>query len=140
MATDLILKGKFLLGGSFTDVSDEVTEVRLKAAVTDVAIPATLGTPKSHAGGSTKYEITVGYLAEDGSTGVLFGLLWAALGTASKELAWKCNLRDGATSGSNPQWQGVLIVSAADLGGDQETVSEGSITCTLVARPSKATS
>lgn len=140
MATDLILKGKFLLGGSFTDVSAETTGVHLKASVADVAIPATLGSPKSHAGGSTKYEITIDYLGDDSGATTLFGLLWAALATDSKELAWKCNLRDGSTSPTNPQWQGVLIVSAADLGGDQETVSQGSLTCTLTGRPSKATS
>ncbi len=133
MATDLVLRGTFTLGG--TDVSDEVTGVHILGHVNDVQIPATLVTPVSHDGGATKYELQIDYISTDGTDGVLFPALWTAIGTDSKELAWTCLMRAGIESPTNPQWSGTIVVSGADLGGDVETLSTGSITCVLTGAP-----
>jgi hypothetical protein len=140
-AQDLILKGPLSLGltsASAVDVSCEVTGVTITGTVADVAIPATLCAGKSHAGGASKYEIDIDYLSTDGTGGTLFPLLWSAVITASKEMFFSCNLRDGATSGANPLWSGTFVVGAADVGGDQETLSTGSIKCTMTAAPTVA--
>lgn len=140
MATDLILKGALKLGAGPTDVSAEVTQVILKGMRADVSIPATLATPKGHAAGSAKYEISIDYFSDDSGASTLFSLLWAAVASASKELAYEVTLRDGSVSPSNPKYSGTLIVAGADLGGDQEALSTGSIKCTLTGKPSVATS
>ena len=137
-STDLVLKGTFTLGG--TDVSDEVTGVIIKGTANDVQIPATLSAGRTHASGAKKYELQIDYLSTDGDGGTLFPALWAAVLTASKELAFTAQLRDGSTSASNPEWSGTIVVSAADVGGDQETLSTGSLTCTMTGEPTVTTS
>jgi IMP dehydrogenase/GMP reductase len=133
MGTDLVLKGTLSLGG--TPVDEETTLVILKTTVNDVVVPATLATGTSHEPGAAKYEIQIDYLSDDADSGVLFPILWAAVATASKELAFTCLFRDGGIGVGNPQWAGTMVVSAADVGGDVEGLSEGSITCVLTGAP-----
>lgn len=138
MATDLILKGALCLkpeGGAMTDVSSEVTGVIIKGTTNDVTIPATLSTGTSHAGGAQKYTIQIDYLSDDSSAGVLFPALWAAILTADKELQFQVTLRDGAKGPTNPLWCGTFVVSAADVGGDQEALSAGTLVCTMTGAP-----
>lgn len=133
MATDLVCRGTFTLGGA--DVSAEVTGVILKGMTNDVTIPATLVAPNAHAAGAIKYEIQIDYLSDDASTGTLFPALWTAVGTDSKELTYAVRLRAGAKGPTNPSWSGTLVVSGADVGGDVGALSTGSITCTLTGAP-----
>ncbi len=49
-------------------------------------------------------------------------------------------MRNGAIGLTNPEWRGTMVVAAADLGGKVEDLSVGSVTCTLTAEPTRATS
>lgn len=138
MAKDLILRGNLSLGS--TPVEDEVTAFILKFTANDVNIPATLTKDNSHAPGARKYTIQIDYLSTDGTDGTLFPILWEAVLTETKELAFSGRMRNGAVSVSNPQWDGVLVVSAADLGGEVENLSTGSLTCTMTGEPVRSTS
>lgn len=132
--TDLVCRGTFTLNS--IDVSAEVTAVILKGMTNDVVVPPTLTLPTTHAAGATKYQIQIDYLADDSSTtATLFGILWTAIGTDSKELPFVVRLRTGVESPTNPQWSGTLVVSGADVGGNVEELSTGSITCTLTGAP-----
>lgn len=135
MATDLILKGALSLGG--VDVSAEATGYTIKGFAADVAVPATLSAGKSHAAGARKYELTIDYLSTNGSGGVLFEILYTAILTATKELAFTGSLRDTAPgTAPNPLWSGSIVVAGLDLGGDVEALSTGSITCLMTGAPS----
>lgn len=131
--TDLVCHGTFTLGG--VDVSAEVTGVILKGYTNDVQVPATLTTGTTHAAGAKHFDIQIDYLADDSSTSTLFGELWAAVGTDSKELAFTVRLRAGVESPTNPQWSGTLVVTGATLGGKVGELSSGSITCPLTGAP-----
>lgn len=132
--TDLILRGNVTINS--VDVTDEVTGVHINGTANDVVIPATMGTPKSHAPGSTKYTVQFDYLSDDSSTSAtLFGILWEAVDSDTKELDWTARLRTGDQSADNPEWSGTLVVSAADVGGQAEDLSSGSLTCTLTGEP-----
>lgn len=132
--TDLVCRGTFTLGG--TDVSGEVTGVILKGFTNDVVVPPTLTTGTTHAAGAKHYSIQIDYLADDSSTTTtLFGILWAAIATDSKELAFTVRLRAGVESPTNPQWSGTMVVSGADVGGKAQELSTGSITCALTGAP-----
>src|SRR4051794_33959882 len=98
MGTDLVLKGALCLkpvGGSMTDVSAEVNGVTIKVTVADVVVPPTLANGTSHAAGAAKYEISFDYLSDDADSGIVFGMLWDAIGTSAKTLQFQCTLRDG---------------------------------------------
>lgn len=132
--TDLVCHGTFTLGG--VDVSAETTGVILKGMTNDVAVPATLTVGSTHAAGATHYSIQIDYLADDSSTtATLFGLLWAAIATDSKELAFSVRYRAGVESATNPSWSGTLVVTGADIGGKVEELATGSITCGLTGAP-----
>lgn len=134
-ATDLVCLGVFKLGG--TDVSTEVTAATIQGFTNDIVVPSTLGAPTTHAAGAKHYSIQIDYLADDSSTTTtLFGILWAAVISASKELAFTVRYRPGAESATNPEWSGTLIVSGADIGGNVGELSSGSITCDLTGEPS----
>lgn len=140
MSSDLILKGALCLkpiGGSMTDCSAEVTMVTIKGERADVTIPPTLAAGTSHAAGAQKYSVQIDYLSTDGTTGILFPLLWTALLTPEKTLQFQCTMRDGAKGATNPLWCGEFVVSGADVGGDVEALSTGSITCTMTGAPVK---
>jgi len=132
--TDLVCRGTFTLNS--VDVSAETTGVILKGMTNDVKVPATLTNGVTHAAGARKYSIQIDYLSDDSSTtATLFGILWTAVGTASKELPFTVRLRPGAESPTNPSWSGTLVVTGADLGGNVEELSEGSLTCGLTGAP-----
>lgn len=132
--TDLVCYGTFTLNA--IDVSAEVSTVILKGMTNDVAVPATLSRPKGHAAGATHHSIQIDYLSDDASTtATLFGILWTAVGTATKELPFTVRLRPGAESASNPSWSGTLVVAGADVGGNVGDLSTGSITCDLTGAP-----
>jgi hypothetical protein len=135
--TDLILSGTAIIGG--VDCSAEVTLATIKGTVNDVVIPATMAADTSHAGGAQKYEIQIDYLSDDASTGLLFPVLWAALGSATKEVTYSIRLHPGAIGVDNPQYDGSFVVSAADVGGKEEELSTGSATFTCTAAPVKTT-
>lgn len=137
-ATDLILRGTVTLGG--TDVSAEVTGLTIKGMINDIVVPPTLTLPKGHIPGARKYTAQIDYLSDDSVSTNLFRKLWTAVGTDSKELAFTARLRSGAIGVGNPQWNGTIIVAGADLGGDVETLSQGSITCTMTGAPNVTTS
>lgn len=133
-ATDLVCRGTLTLGG--TDVSAEVTGVILKGFTNDVVVPPTLTLPTTHAAGAQKYTVQIDYLADDSSVSTtLFGILWTAIGTDSKEVVGVVRLRAGAESPTNPQWTFTMVVSGAEVGGKVEELSTGSITCTLTGAP-----
>lgn len=132
--TDLVCRGTFTLNA--IDVSAETTGVILKGFTNDVVVPATLTAGTTHAAGAKHYSIQIDYLGDDSSTtATLFGILWTAIGTASKELPFTVRLRPGAESPTNPSWSGTLVVSGADIGGQVEGLSSGSITCDLTGAP-----
>jgi hypothetical protein len=137
VGTDLILSGTALI--ATVDCSAEITLATIKGTVNDVVIPATMTADISHAGGAQKYEITLDYLSDDASTGILFPLLWAALGTASKEVTYTIRLHPGVIGVGNPQYDGSFVVSAADVGGKEEELSTGSATFVCTAAPVKTT-
>lgn len=137
----LILKGNLKLGANHAGVADmsaEVIAFKVSAKVDNIAIPATLSTPKAARGGSVEYSIDISYLSTDDDSATLFRVLWAAVGSASKELYFEGSFRDDAVSATNPVWYGTFIVSGADVGGAAEGLSEGSITCIMKAAPSMA--
>lgn len=132
--TDLVCRGTFTLNA--VDVSAEVTGVILKGFTNDVVVPATLVAGITHAAGAQHWSIQIDYLADDSSTtATLFGILWAAIGTATKELPFTVLMRPGVESPTNPQWSGTLVVTGATLGGKVEELSVGSITCGLTGAP-----
>jgi len=133
MATDLILSGTVKI--ATVDVSAEVTNVTIKGSVNDVVVPATMSAGITHAGGANKYTIQIDYLSDDASTGLLFPLLWTAVGSASKEVAYSIRLHPGVIGVGNPQYDGSFVVSGADVGGPEEGLSTGSITCTCTGAP-----
>lgn len=133
MATDLIVGGFLSLGG--TDLSAEITGVTIQGMANDVEVPATMTAGKTHLGGALKYQIQIDYLADDSATTTLFSTLWTAAAASPPELAYVVRLRSGIESPTNPQWSGTMVVSGADLGGDVESLSTGSITCLLTAAP-----
>lgn len=132
--TDLVCRGTCTLGG--TDVTGEVTGFIMKGMTNDVQVPATLSAGTTHAAGSAHYSLQIDYLADDSSTTTtLFGILWAAIGTASKELAFTARLRPGAQSPTNPEWSGTIVVTGASVGGNVEELSVGSVTCPMTGAP-----
>lgn len=131
--TDLILTGTLKI--ATVDVSAEVTQMIIKGAVTDVVVPATLTQGITHAGGAQKYTLQIDYLSDDASTGLLFSLLWTAVATASKEVAYSGRLHPGVVSVANPQYDGIIVVSAAGVGGALEGLSTGTMTCTTTGTP-----
>ncbi len=133
MSTDLILTGTLKLAA--TDVSAEVTGLIIKGTVADVVVPATLSAGISHAGGAQKYELQIDYLSDDSATTTLFGILWTAIASASKEITYSGRLHPGVIGVGNPQYDGSIVVSAADLGGAVEGLSSSSLTCTATGAP-----
>lgn len=132
--TDLVCRGTVTLGG--TDVSAEVTGFIMKGMTNDVAVPATLVAGTTHAAGAKHYQAQIDYLSDDSSTtSTLFGILWAAIGTDSKELAFTARLRAGAESPTNPSWSGTIVVTGATLGAKVEELSVGSVTCPMTGAP-----
>lgn len=132
--TDLILVPG-LIKIATVDVTAEVTGVHLKGTVNDVVIPATAVAGTSHAGGAQKYEITLDYLSDDASSGIVFPLLFTAIGTASKELTYSFRLHPGIIGVTNPQYDGSFVVSGADAGGKQQELSQGSGTFVCTGAP-----
>lgn len=132
--TDLVCRGTVTLGG--VDVSAEVTGFIMKGFTNDVAVPPTLTSGTTHAAGAKHYSAQIDYLSDDSSlTTTLFGILWTAIATDSKELAFTARLRAGAESPTNPSWSGTIVVTAASVGGKVEELSIGSITCPMTAAP-----
>lgn len=129
MTTDaiapLVFKGTFCVnaGAGLVDVSNELSHAMLKFVVDTVSVPATLGQPKSNRGGGVMAMLELGWLATDGSAGVLYGLMLAAAATATKTLDFYLKMRDGVESVSNPAWSGTFVVAVAELGGTAETLS-----------------
>src|SRR5574341_330285 len=141
--TPLILKGNLKIGadaGSAADVSDAIFKFRLKATAAEVTIPATLATPETSRKGAVKYEIEIDFLSNDTASTELFRVLWAAINTADGTLYFEGNLRDGATSATNPKWSGNFIVLGAGIGAEAESLSQDSQTYPLTGAPTMATS
>ena len=136
--TDLILRGTITLGG--TDVSAEILGVTISAMVNDVKVPATFTSGITHLPGAQKYTAKFDYLSDDSGATTLFNVLYTAILTNSKELAFTGRLRAGAIGAGNPQWNGTIVAASADIGGDVEALSEGSVSCTFTGRPTKTTS
>ncbi len=111
MTTDstapLVFKGTFCVnaGAGLVDVSNELSHAMLKFVVDTVAVPATLGQPKSNRGGGVYAVLELGWLATDGSAGTLWGLMQTAAATATKTLDFYLKMRDGAESPPNPAWR-----------------------------------
>ena len=137
MATDLILKGTFKIGA--TDCSADVTGVHILGTRNDVVIPATLAAGTTHDAGAAKYSLQIDYLSDDADSGILFPLFWTAIATDTKELSFTALLRNGLIGVGNPQWAGTFVVSAADVGGDVEALSTGSLTCVMTDQPAITT-
>ncbi len=137
--TPLILRGQLKVGG--TDVSDEVTEFTIHGVADTIVVPSTLQSDTRNLGGAAEYSITIGYLAVDGSGGVLFPALWAALTNGTKELAFEGYMHASTgVSVINPKWTGTFIISTLELGGDVNTLSAASATFPLTGAPVMATS
>lgn len=134
MTTDaiapLVFKGVFCVndGGGLVDVSNEISHAALKFVVDTVAVPATLGQPKSNRGGGNMAMLELGWLSTDGTSGVLWAKMQTAAATAAKTLDFVLKMRDGAESPTNPQWSGTFIVAAGELGGQAEGLSATSPT------------
>lgn len=141
--TPLITGGQFEIGptGALVDFSDAVTKVQLLATADEIAIPATMATPKTSRRGGVKYELQIDYFANDTSTSAeLFGVLWTAITTGDGDLDFSLKLRTGSVSTSNPQWTGTVAVLAASVGGEIQALSSGSVTLPLIAVPVRAIS
>lgn len=137
----LILRGNLKLGttsGTAVEVGSEVIHFKLTAAVDQVEVKETMGTPKSARGGASDYSVTIGYLAND-LAGSLFTALWDAAETATGTLYFEGSLRDDAVGVANPRWSGTLVVTEAAVGGNAEGVSESSATFPLTGAPTQAT-
>ena len=134
---DLVLRGTVTIGD--TTVSPEITGVTIKSTVNDVKVPATFTTGITHLPGAQKFTVTFDYLSDDSGDTTLFNILYAAILTDTKELAFTARLRSGVIGVDNPQWNGTFVAASADVGGEVEALSEGSVTCTLTAAPTKTT-
>lgn len=138
----LILKGNLGLGGSnistASDVSGETTAFKLSFQTDTIEVPATLSAGKTNLAGSVAYSVEIGYLSTD-LAGSVFRILYAAAVSATKELFFVGSMRDGSVGTGNPRYCGTLIVSAADLGGDAEALSTGSVVCRVKGTPTKET-
>lgn len=140
MATvPLIVGGLFKVGA--TDFSDAVTKAQLLAEADEIAIPATLATPKTSRLGGVMYSLALDYLSNDTSaTTELWHVLWTAITTSDGTLTFTLQMRDGTPSATNPQWTGSFIALAAQLGGPADGLSVGSSTFPLTGLPTKVTS
>lgn len=137
MAEPLILKGNLKLGTTAetaVDVSEEVTTFKVMGEVSVVEIPPTLARERRNRGGSATYSLEIGYLSSDEADGV-FRLLWAAIGSQSKELYFEGSMRDDVVSADNPLYTGRIIVVGAAVGGEAEALSTDSNTYPMVEAP-----
>lgn len=145
MTTDaiapLVFTGQLCLssdgGVTWVDVSDEVTKAIYHPAKDVVAVPATLGKPKSsRGGGNDPGTLEVGFLATDGTDGTIFPMFWAAAATTAGTLKFALTLHAATGEApANPLWCGEIIVSGAELGGDAEALSESSQSFPLTDLP-----
>lgn len=143
--TPLILKGNCKIGadaGGAVDFSDTVYRFIIAGDADEIEIPATLANPKGVRPGGVKYTVTIEYMSNDTSlTAELFSVFWTALTTdAATPLYFEGTMRDAAASATNPKWSGNFYVTHAALGGDAEGLSTDSVTFTLTAAPTRATS
>lgn len=116
-------------GVTYVDVSGEVTKAQIHFIKDELDVPATVGLPRSTRGGGTTATLEVGFLATDGTNGVLWPLVYAASLTAAKTLWFIVTYHTAAgESATNPSWTGSVIVSGGELGGDAETISQTSQT------------
>lgn len=120
------------------DYSDAITKVILHAVADEVEIPARLSQPKSSRKGGVKYSIELEYLSSPG-TDQLAEALDVAI-SADGELPFTAKLTDAATSATNPEYSGTLVVLSNDIGGDAEGLSSSSASFPLTGRWAKATS
>lgn len=132
-----------ITGGTFklatVDYSDAITKVLLHATADTVTVPQTLSTPQSPRKGAVKYELELAYLSNDIAS-QLFDDLFAAIAVGQTgELAFTTRLRAGVIGVTNPQWDGVLVVTDASLGGEAGGLSDGSATFGLTGAPVKTT-
>lgn len=132
--TPLIVGGNFKIGA--TDFSDAVTKVRIFGDADEVDIPPTLAGPKSTRKGGVQYSVELDYLSNDtDATAELFRVLWTALSSGNGQLAASTQMRDGAISATNPEWQFTMVVTHASLGGEAEGLSSDSVTFKLTGAP-----
>lgn len=141
----LILRGNLRIGTSDSTavaVGSEVTDFKVMATADTIDIPATMNTPKGFRGGAAQFQIEIGYLANDGTQGVLFPILWTAIAdpTGNKELYFEGCFRDAVISATNPLWAGTFIVVQAEVGGTMQTLAQSSSTFPLTGAPTKVTS
>lgn len=136
----LILRGNLRIGTNDTTavaVGNEVTDFTVSATADIITIPPTMNNPTGYRGGAAAFSVKIGYLSTDGTDGVLFPILWAAISspTGNKQLYFEGCLRDAVISAANPLWTGTLIVSGANVGGTVQTVSVDSLTFPLTGAP-----
>jgi hypothetical protein len=136
----LILRGNLRVGTNDTTavaVGNEITDFTVSATADIITIPATMNNPVGYRGGAAHFEIKIGYLSTDGTDGVFFPMIWAAIAspTGNKQLYFEGCLRDAVISASNPLWTGTFIVSGANVGGTVQTVSVDSLTFPLIGAP-----
>jgi hypothetical protein len=134
--TPLIVGGDFTLNS--VDFSDAVLKVTLNADADDVAIPATMSTPKTSRRGGVKYSLQIDYLANDTSDVTeMFRALWDSISstTGTGELPFTLQLRPGSPTANNPQWGGTVVTLTAHVGGTVEGLSTDSITLPLTGAP-----
>lgn len=137
----LVLTGNLQIGptsGSLVDMSAEVTAFHVSAQVDTIEVPATMTTSTHGRGGAADYAVEIGYLSND-IAAALFKMLWDAVDTGTKTLAFTGTMRAGTVTTSNPSWSGTFIVVESTLGSQAETLSQGKATFPMTGPPVKAT-
>lgn len=125
---------------TYVDVSGEVTAVQLHATVDTIDVPRTAAFPPGVLAGDPHNTIEIGYLATPGTPGAFFPLLESAIAASDGSLLFQFRFTTSAVSVTNPQYTGIFVVTAADVGGTMGTLSVGSSTFPLNGTWTKATS
>ena len=132
----LILRGNLTIDGE--SVADQVTSFQFKGMRDQIEIPATFGQRKSVAGGGDSYEAEISFL-QDIDAEAISQIFWNALADADGTVELAGTLKAGSVSATNPEFTVTALVTAANLGGEVNTVGVDSVTLPCLDRPVKTT-
>ncbi len=110
------LEGNITLGGN--DHADDVYALRIRGTRERVVKDGTFAdSSKTTSAGSAEYEVECEFDADEGDATGVWLEFWTAFTSATGELAFSGNITTGATSATNPQFTGTLLVTSIEAMG-----------------------
>lgn len=114
MATQL--EGNITLGGN--DYAGDTVAFILRGTRETTQTPGTFAdSDGTSTPGSRQYEVTVRVRQDETDSANVFAEIWAAFLTDDAELAFTANPTTGATSATNPEFSGTLIINNVEAMG-----------------------